>query len=790
MLNMFHFRSFFNFLGRNKLFTAINVFGFAVSLVFVILLGLYVQDELSVDSFHANRDRIYRVQYDEGATLSPAFAPTFAERYPEIESWTRIYGPEVSIIEPVAGFTDGKVDARTMYADSSFFTIFSFPLLEGDRSTVMRTRDEAVLSASFARKLFGGEPAVGKSFTTGGFTYVVSGVAADFEHTHFEPADLILRADNAFRWMGEDDCAESMTELNGGHDYGVYLMGRVNSDLAARLTPQEMDRCFKQDLRLGLFTNNEWHNPRIIPLDEVYLSPLAAHCTRSNNSTYLLMLGATALVILLFAVINYINLSVAQSGFRAQEAAMRRLLGGSRAQLFGNFVTESLLVCAFSFGMALLLAEAVEPWFRDLLQTQVSLAMGMTWKNVALAAGVVLGVGVLAGLTPAYVLTRFKPIDVVRGTFRRKTKMVYSRVLIVFQYVITIVLIGCTLTIIRQIGFMCHSDLGFDAAQVVACRNRCETAEQQDGVRGELMAIPGVAGVSFSSMAPGLGQASGWYFHDDIEGHNHDLWSYGVDTAYLSVMGIVPLRETGLRQPNGSRIWLNETAWKDLGLAPDATEYTRAEQERHKFRIAGLVPDFSTGNFAEKRYALLIEATPGARGRQIFIRVESSDPFAVRDRIGERYNKAFGGNYFDGQFLQQRVEDMYREQRRMSSMVGLFSLLAIVISALGMLAMSTYFMRQRAQEVAVRKVFGATDREVLTRLVMSFLRLVVIAFVVAVPVIWYLMSGWLGGYAYRIPLSWTIFALAGGAAFVIAFGTVLWQSLKATRANPILSIRD
>ncbi|MCC8061713.1 MAG: ABC transporter permease, partial [Rikenellaceae bacterium] len=410
MRNLFHFRSFFNFLSRNKLFTAINVFGFAVSLMFVMLLGLYVQDELSVDSFHDNRARIYRIEYNEGVQLAPGLAGVVAANYPEIEAWTRVYTKDRYTLDPVAGYTTEMVDARVLLADSTFFRIFSFPFVEGDPSTVMHTWDDVVLTESFARRLFGTEPALGKVVTTRGISYVVSGVVRDFEHTHFRNPEMIVPIDNWLRTAKSDPAslARQMGMIGNNNDMLVYLMGRENTDLAARLDTAELNRYFTQELKLPMFVEGVWNHPHLNRLEDIYLTSNDPG-THGNSPVYLLILAGTALLILLFAVINYINLSVAQSGFRAQEAAMRLLLGGSRRQLFGNFVMEALLVCLVSFGLALLLVSAVEPWFREVLQTRVSLAQGVTWKNAALAAGIVLAVGGLAGLTPAYVLTRFKP---------------------------------------------------------------------------------------------------------------------------------------------------------------------------------------------------------------------------------------------------------------------------------------------------------------------------------------------------------------------------------------------
>lgn len=789
MSHLFGLKSFWNFLRRNKLFTTINIFGFAVSLMFVVLIGLYVQSELAVDDFQANKDRIFRLEYEGSTMLPPAMASAMQNHYPEIEATTRIYGPWDLKLEAIPGFTSEKTTGKAMFVDSAFFTIFSFPFVEGTPERAMPTINDVVLTRRFARRLFGNKAAIGQPLRIAGRDFIVSGVVADFEHTHFINPDVIMAVDWVPPVCFGVDYPEFMNTMNGNYDFSTYLLAKEHTDLANRLDTAELAHTFLNVFNLDLFKIGHLRNPRLCPLKEVYLNPIYGRAARSNSRHYLLALQVTVWVILLFAVINYINLSVAQSGFRAKEAATRRLLGGSRGSLFCGFILESLIICFVSFVLGLLLASSVEPWFREVMQTDISLKESFTAGNVLLALAGVLVIGAVSGLVPAFVLTRFQPIDVVRGTFRRQTKMVYSKVLIAFQYCITIALLGCTITIGRQIDFMCHSDLGFKSESVVVCSNPF-TVQQVDGVRNDLMSIPGVAAVSFSDAAPGTGHYNGYYGLDDIDGRFHDLAGLNGDTAFLAVLGIHPVWETGGREPNGQQIWLTDAAWHDLELADDATEYTRGKTERHKFNIAGRLRNFHIDDFSKPILPVVVAVMPGYVGRNILIRVAGGRDFAAMDRIAEVYNRHSGGNYFDGRFLQQDIDNMYQGQQRMGQILSSLSLLAIVISALGMLAMSTYFMRQRAQEVAVRKVFGATSGEVLAQLVMGFLKLVLVAFVVAVPVIWYLMREWLAGYAYRIPLSWTIFALAGLTAFAIAFLTVLWQSIKATRTNPVVAIRD
>lgn len=787
MSNSLQLKAFWNFLQRNKLFTAINIFGFAVSLAFVVLIGLYVQDELSVDDFQANKERIFRLEYAERSNLPPALGAAVVARYPEIEAVTRIYACDLTVA-PIAGFTAEENTADGLFVDSSFFSIFSYPFVEGSPATAMQTSRDVVLTRRFARRIFGNESATGRTLHIGKHDFTVGGVVDDFEHSVFRSPDILLPVEKAFAVAYGIDDPSQMAVINGNYDFGLYLLGRPGSDLATRLDTAELNRLFLEDLQLDLFRSGNINHPRLCPLKEVYLSPIPGQGTRSNTRTYLLILGATAALILLFAVINYINLSVAQSGFRAQEVAMRRLLGGSRGSLFAGFIVESLLLCFVSFGIALLLASTAEPWFRTVMQSDISVAKGFTTGNVVLALVGVGLIGTISGLVPAYVLTRTEPIDIVRGTFRRQTKMVYSKILITFQYGITIVLIGCTITIGRQLDFMRHSDLGFDSAHVIICKNRF-TASQRDAVRGELMSIPGVTAVSFADNLPGIGHYNGRYGHYDLDRRLHDLAGFNGDSAFLNVLGIVPLRETGRVNADGRRYWLTETAWRDLELAEDATEYTRGENPRYNFAIAGLLRDFHADNFTEPILPAVVCVIPEYRGRQVLIRVTPAAGWAVMDHIAEVYNRHAGGNYFNGRFLQQEIDNQYRTQQRMGEMVGVFALLAIVISALGMLAMATYFMRQREREVAVRKVFGSTSRQALARVMASFLKLVGVAFVVAVPVIGYLMRGWLAGYAYRIPLSWTIYALAGAVALLIAGSSVLWQSWRTVRANPVDVLR-
>lgn len=774
MQHFFHIKSFLNFLKRNKLFTAINVVGFAISIMFIILLGIYIEHEYSVDSFHPAGDRTYRLVSKELATY-PAFAgPDIENRYPEIENMVRVYGAELNVRDE----KDEIFSEKILFADSTFFSVFGFQFVEGNRDNPMPTPQDVVITESFARKLFGTSPALGKTIRMfENQSYIVNGVVKDFENTHLKNPAMVMPIPNL------DHISPILLGHAGYSAFTIYLVARPGADLAAKMP--EMAEYFRGNQRYLAFHMGTTSDPALEPIREVYFSDKrASDFIRSNDPKFLSVLAVTALLILVFAVINYINLSVAQAGFRAKEAAIRRLLGGSRWQQFGGFIVESVIFCFASLLIGLVLAVTAQPWFRQVMQTDSSIADGLTWAHAGLALGGVLVLGFLSGCIPAFVITGFKPIEVVRGTFRRKTKMVYSKVLIAFQYCITIALVGCTVTIIRQVDYMQTSDPGFDRENIIRCRNPVVSPELYAGFRDRLMAVPGVLEVSFAQTSPENG--GNFITFPDDEGVTRNIVEFTGDTAYMGMMGFEVLSRTGVQDADA--VWLNETAWKSLGLADNATEY---KCQAYPFKIRGTVRDFRYIDFTKPTGAAVIAPlSESSSARLVLVKVSGGDPFGAMERVQKVYNRQAGGNLFDGQFLDQRVEQMYENQTRLSAILGALSTLAIVISALGMLAMSTYFIRQRSQEVAVRKVFGASNPEMLRLLMANFLKLVAVAFVIAVPVIWYLMREWLAGYAYRIPLSWTIFLTAGVLVGAVAVLTVLWQLLRAIHADPVASLKS
>ena len=771
MKTIFDFRAFLNFLGRNKLYTAINIFGFSISLMFVILLVTYTRQEYAVDQFHSNKERIFRLCDETDACFAPLIGRDLKARYPEIETYVRLFETD-----EVATAGERHLKAKILLSDPDFFRMFSFRLAEGDTAQVLRSKNGALLSESFARNLFPEGDYLDKTVTIKGESVPVTGILRPFGNSQFVTPDVMLSFEEwtplVYGWDGVLKRGYASTS------FPLYLMLKPHADLSAKVP----DMLSHLKTYYWPYKDDHTRELTIKPLAEVYLSnPLyASELIRIGSKTLINTFFSVAMLILLFAVINYINLSTAQSESRAREMAVRRLLGCSRKALFTRLIVESVLLCILSLLIALLLAGIAEPIFNRILQTHISVSNLFSASNLGIGVVAIILLGLLTGVIPASVITRARPIDVVRGSFRHKTKMVYNKILIGFQYLITIVLLGCTLTMSRQIDMILHADLGFDTANKLYLSIPDLNPGQSAGLKNQLLQIAGVENVALVRGVPMLGSNN---TSDTWHDQPISIQRFEGDSSYLKIMGFRILRDN--RTDDRKAIWLNETAMQAMEL-PDSASYC----EYFKCPIAGIVQDFRYRDLTHPAEPCIIEHMqdnywPWA----CIIQLTNLDSPVTLRTIERVYREYTGGMPCEYKTYDEVMHQQYAAQQRMSDILFGFTLVAILISALGILAMATYFIRQRSMEIAVRKVFGSTNREVLQQLVLHFVRYVLAAFVIAVPVIWYLMHDWLSQYVLRIPLSWTIFALAGLTALAIAVATVFGQSWRGANSNPVDAIK-
>jgi putative ABC transport system permease protein len=762
------------FLSRNRGYTTINLIGFSLALVFVILLGLYVVDEMRADHFHQKGDRIYRLQADEHESSWPAkLGPEIAARYPEVESFVRLYDRYFTVDKGEGG---EKIRALGMIADSTFFSLFSFPMAAGDPVRQLQSSSDVTLSEEFAVRLFGTEDPIGKQLSINDYPHTVTGVVSKFPKSHLTTPDIMVRFDSKHlnSWYFEN---------YNSSNFALYLLTRPRSDLLAK--GNDMTEWFKTFF--WMYQNGMRTKVQFEPITDSYFNTEGNQgpIYKTNSRMFIALLSAAVLAILLFAIINYINLSVALGGFRAKEAAMRRLLGGSRLGLLGSYMLESVVFCGAAFIIAIILTGVIEPTFNRIMESDISLVEALKRPEViALLVGSVVVLGAVSGLSPAFVITRTKPIEVVKGDFVRRTRMTYSRLFIGFQFCLTIVLIGCAITIGRQTKFMRTMELGFDKENLLYFDNTVGL-EKLSGLRDRLMSVPGVEMVSFTGGTPVNGGNNNTNSYED--GTVIGFQVFLGDSLLLDILDIEVLSRTG--NVADTALWINQTAARMLNLPPDADSFNFNEEI---VGLAGTVNDFHIRDLGSEISPMVLGSFQSLNQWpwDILVKVNSANPAETYRLVKEAYLDYNGGEPFDSGFVDAEIDSWYRDQRRTGTLIGGFSMLAIIISAMGLVAMTTYFMRQRKRDIAVRKVFGATNGQVFGRLVGSFMKIVAVAFVISVPIIVWLMREWLASFAYRIPLGWTIFALAGVSVAAVAFVAVWWQSHMAASRNPVDSLKS
>lgn len=764
-------KSYLRHLLKNKLYTVVTVFGFAISLTFILLISVYISNETSIDDFHVNKERIYRLE-NESVDFSPPIAPDLKNSIPEIEDYTRVLDSDGRIMA-----ADGqKFKMDYLGVDASFFDIFSFPLLKGKTHEVLQTVDGIVLSRSMSIKLFGSMDAVGKSVFVGADNkFIVTGIMEDFpENTHFVKQDALFNM-KAFKKLWG---FENIMEEYGFASLSIYFLEKTNANLPAKAP--EILKKFKKDYWIY---KEGWANiVEFTPLEELYFSSKVGNGTKSNSKTLITVLSVIVLLILLLAVGNYVNLTVAQATFRGKEVAIKKLLGSSKKQLFLQFIKESVFLCLAAVILALVLTKLIEPIFDSLLNTRLYLIEKINIVNLAFLISTLSLVGFLSGILPAIKISNFKPLEVVKGSFRTKVKSVYAKVFITFQYTVTIALLVCSWIILKQTDFLRNKNLGFEKDNIVHLEYLGDN-EQKELVKNSLLNIPGVEDVSLSWQSPLSGGSNQTF---DNNGKSVSFQEFAVDSSFFNVFNIVMNPTEVAFSENG--VYLNEAAVKELGLNDNPISFKMGEVEKP---ILGVVNDFNFKELRNKIGPLMLrQQTPTSIAGDVFLKVNGNNSFDTANKIKSTYASLFSNAEFELAFVDETINRWYEKDERTGKIIGYFTLLSFIISAMGILAMSTFYMQQRKKEIGIRKVNGATIVQILSLLNIDFVKWVGLAFIIAVPVSWLAMSNWLEGFAYKTNLSWWVFVLAGLTVMAIALITVSWQSFRAAIANPVEALKE
>ena len=769
-------KSFWNFLKKNKLYGAINLVGLTVSMAFVLLLAVYVQRQLSTDSFQENADRIYVIANEETINSGYWMDKHLKTKFPEIDK-----GCCVADMSAGAAFTiDGElVYGSTMAVDSTFFELFSYDLAAGNKTDWTLSWDRCMLSVEFANAHFGDKDPVGQTVIFSemdGIPLTVCGVFKDFGNSIIKTPDVLLRG-------------EMMPKANPFHN---EFMGNAAGGICFVMTYPGADLRTKKGELLSWMEENFWiykyryDKVRIIPLREMYFLKDGnkdwTGTLQFGNRSFVNLLLAMCLLLLAFAVLNYINMTTALMGFRAKEMATRRLVGADRRSIFMKVIGESTIICGISMLLAILLAEALSPTASRILEYQVSVFKAVSLGNVLLVIGFIIVLGLLAGIVPALLIQQAEPIEIVRGTLRLKTKTLYSRVIIVVQNVVTVVMLVCALTMGLQIRHMIDADLGYNTKDILVVGNEYGQTAQLHPLLDKLRAESCVEEVGLGNGTPLMGTNNEtieitdghWVSFQDIQG----------DDGYFKILGLK------VKQDNhGEGWWLNEYAFKQIGIEESTQVFTT---QGHPVPIGGVYFDFKIRPLEDGQSAALIlnrHEFPENDFPWTLLVKTTGDKATALKKVEAVVAEVFPNRLFDAHYYEDMIKDGFADESRVLKIVLIFTLLSILVSALGLFAMSSYYMQQEIRSVSVKKVFGADYAGVLRELVFSFMKMVGIAFVIAIPIAWFIMSRWLSGYGHRIGLFWWIFALAGVIVVLIAVASVLYQSIKTARTNPAEALK-
>ena len=791
----------FRNLAKRKFYAGINILGLSIGLTSCLLIVLYIHHELSYDTMHTNADRIYRVamkgniadQKIDATVTPPPLARTAVEEFPEVKNATRIC--HFLSTQSIRYNETVIIEEQVLLADSTFFDVFSFPLLAGDPTTALDKPNTAVITETMARKYFGNMPALGKILLIGDekIPHEVTGVVENLPsnvHFHFN----MLRSMASLKFASSDAWYD--------HGFITYLLlqeGASSQSLEAKLSGlvekyvgPEIPQYFGVPLETFIQQGNQY-GYFLQPLLDIHLhSNLDQELGPNGNITYVYIFGAIAFFIVLLACINFMNLATARSANRAKEVGVRKTLGALRSSLVGQFMTESVVLSLMATNLAVLGANLLLPSFGNIAGREISSSLlTQPWFLLSLL-GLMLLVGILAGSYPAFYLSSFRPVDVLKGKLKAGTKSSGIRnTLVVFQFFTSITLIICSLLVYQQLEYAQAKNMGLAKENVMIMYGAQRMTDSQQAVfRQALVNQSQVVNASVSNDIP-PGSMARTIFRKTTAEKGGTLHVYEVDYEYLPTMQIELLEGRNFSRSfstNTAAILLNEAAAKALGSENLLNEEIIHTGSGRTYRVVGIFKDFNFESLRNEIQPLALTLT--TQGSYLSARIGSENVSATVNQIESLWEQYAPGQPFQYAFLDDNYDALFRAEQRLGKVFSIFTGLAIAVACLGLLGLATFMAEQRAKEIGIRKVMGASATNITLLLSKDFTKLVIIAFGIAIPVAYFVMQKWLEGFAYRTDISPWIFLLAGAGALLIAWLTVSWQSLKAALANPVDSLRS
>jgi putative ABC transport system permease protein len=780
----------FRSLLKNKGFTFINILGLALGLATCLLIVFYVVDELSYDRYNTKADRIYRVNTDlkfggvttAFAIAAPPVGDALVKTFPEVENATRI-GLAVNLRFKKG--TENIQESKAVYCDPSIFDIFTLPMIAGDPKTALTEPNSIVISESAAKKYFNTTNVVGKTLilaSNDNSPHKVSGVIKDLpSQSHFR-ADFFLPLD-----ANQD---HNWTHFN----FNTYILlkpGANTNHLEAKFDDLIQKNMTTPSFDYSKFAaKGNFIKLSLTPLTDIHLqSNRQRELAANGNVQYVYIFSVIALCILILACVNFMNLSTARSSNRAREVGVRKVLGSSRKHLIAQFLSESLIVTFIAAVIAVLIAWALLPLFNQLSGKELTLTSHIVVQLLPALLAIILVVGIFAGAYPAFFLSAFQPVDVLKGKLATGFKGSKLRgTLVVLQFSISIFLIIGTLVVYNQLNYIKNKDLGFNRDQVLVIKNAAALNDPKI-LKQEIKQLPGVVNASLTSFLPtGSLRFPNTFAAASGQSAQAEFWT--VDEDYLTTMGMKLLKGRNFSNQflsDSTALVVNETAAKLLGYSAEgANKIINVKKEYH---IIGVVKDFNFSSLRDNVTPLVLVMQPDWMA-SLSVKVNTRNLPSLMKQIEAKWKSLLPNQQFEYSFMNEDFNALYSTEQRMGNLFLIFTSLAIIIACLGLFGLAAYAAEQRNKEIGIRKVLGASVSAIVSMLSFDFIKLVIISFLTAAPLAFWAMHQWLQGFAYRQSIQWWVIVLAGMGAIIIAFVTISAQSFKAAMSNPVNSIKN
>lgn len=791
---------FFRFLKNNPLYAVINVVGLALSLMFVILIGDYTYRQFSIDKWHRNHERIYVLGTENGNSLLswPDCAHSLKDRYPEVEDVCCVYMHNGKIKHEYKVYEESQGDnaGNIMLADSNFFRFFDFKMIDGDRETALDSPEKCVVTESLAKALFPDGNALGQSLQIEGTRYVfvsddngdpydsslvytVSGVIKDLDKTVFlNETAVIANFERAPQVLGYRLRNDLMASGPLGSTLS-FLMLRPGASLEDKI--EDLTSYCIESIPVFNFYGNR--KAAIIPLDDLMFAPQNTGAgLQTGDKSLLGILLAVVLAILMFAVTNYINLTVANTGFRAKEMATRRLLGSDGLGISLELIGESTLMVFISFIIGGALALLLEDKMAVLFKGKIDILKDINFSTVSVSLLFIVLTGIISGIMPTISLSKYKPIDVVKGSFRYHSKMVLSRIFIILQNVITMTMMTATLTILLQMNHLVNAPLGYNTENIYRV-----SSDNPEVLRNALKSQPFIQGIGSFSGTSLDGNYRSMSTRKDKDNNNLLVYLTTWDKEFIDIMGINLVKDNHL---SGDVKYINEELAGKLSLGDGESEVTWGDGS--VTQVAGVFSNFHMTNILDPYQPFLISVkdTDEIEDPNFMVKTDGSPD--ARKKLCDLIKEVDGTTEdldWKVQSIESTVKASLTEEKNTMRIVSIFTGVAVLISILGFIGMSLFFIRQRKKEIGVRRIMGSTTNEVLSLLLTKFCAPLLVSFIFAVPLSWFIMDKWLESFSYRIGLSPWIFIASGAVSLLIAVVSIFFQTLHAAHSNPADAIR-